>query len=117
MQHFVKGEPLKGSRKIYVDGSLFPIRVGMREIVLSTGKCPVTNPDVVTVYDTSGPFGDADASVDLTRGVLPLREGWIEARGDTLKLEEVSSEYGRARLADESLSHLRFGHVNKQPRK
>lgn len=117
MQYIVNGEPLKGSRKIYVDGSLFPIRVGMREVVLSTGKCPVTNPDVVTVYDTSGPFGDEGSTVDLTRGLLPLREDWIAARGDTIKLEGLSSEYGRARLADEALNHLRFGHANKKPRK
>ncbi|TCO07474.1 phosphomethylpyrimidine synthase ThiC [Natronoflexus pectinivorans] len=117
MQNSIKGEPLRGSRKTYVEGKLFPIRVGMREIVLSTGNCPVTNPDTLTVYDTSGQFGDEKESVDLTNGVNPIREKWIESRNDTEKLKELSSEYGRARLADDSLSHLRFSHVNRNPRK
>lgn len=67
----IKGDPLKGSRKLYVTGNKFPIRVGMREILLSTKDKETGQPDTLAVYDTSGPFGDAGETVDLTRGVKP----------------------------------------------
>ncbi|MCA1745585.1 MAG: phosphomethylpyrimidine synthase ThiC, partial [Bacteroidales bacterium] len=117
MDKMIKGDPLKGSRKLYVTGTRFPITVGMREIVLSTKDKETGQPDTLAVYDTSGPFGDAEASVDLTRGVKPLREDWIEARGDTRRLSGLSSDYGRQRLMDASLDHLRFNHARKHPRK
>ncbi len=113
----IKGDPLKGSRKLYVTGTRFPITVGMREIVLSTKDKKSGQPDTLAVYDTSGPFGDAEETVDLTRGVKPLREDWIEARGDTQRLSGLSSDYGRQRLMDASLDHLRFNHAQKHPRK
>jgi len=71
--------PLPASRKIHVPGSLFPdIRVALREIDLepSSGEPPVR------VYDTSGPYSDPAASIDIARGLPALRRPWIEARGD-----------------------------------
>jgi len=47
----------------------------MREVVLS-GEPPLR------LYDTSGPYTDPDARVDVTRGLPPLRLGWILERGD-----------------------------------
>jgi phosphomethylpyrimidine synthase len=115
MQYKIKGEPIRGSRKTYVDGSLHPMRVGMREIVLSTGTCPVTSPDTFTVYDTSGSFGDSDQTIDLTLGLPQLRRQWIDDRNDTERLSGLSSQYGRKRLNDTSLDGLRFGHVCRTP--
>ena len=43
----------------------------------------------------SVPFGDAQACIDLTRGLAPLREEWIAARGDSERLSAPSSKYGR----------------------
>ncbi|KZD04918.1 phosphomethylpyrimidine synthase ThiC [Oceanibaculum pacificum] len=71
--------PLPASRKMHVAGNLFPdIRVAMREIDLepSSGEPPVR------VYDTSGPYSDPAASIDISRGLPALRRSWIEARGD-----------------------------------
>jgi phosphomethylpyrimidine synthase len=71
--------PLPASRKIHVPGSLFPdIRVALREIDLepSSGEKPVR------VYDTSGPYSDPAASIDIAHGLPALRRPWIEARGD-----------------------------------
>ncbi|MBU0798965.1 MAG: phosphomethylpyrimidine synthase ThiC [Alphaproteobacteria bacterium] len=71
--------PLPASRKIHVPGSIFPdIRVALREIDLepSSGEKPVR------VYDTSGPYSDPAASIDIARGLPTLRRPWIEARGD-----------------------------------
>ncbi|MDX2177882.1 MAG: phosphomethylpyrimidine synthase ThiC [Candidatus Sumerlaeia bacterium] len=107
-------EPISGSRKVYVAGELHPdIRVPMREIVLhptpsrAPGGKPADNPPV-TVYDTSGPYTDADAALDPRHGLPRLRAAWIERRGDTVELDAPTSLYGQRRLADEGLDHLRL---------
>ncbi|WP_417627538.1 phosphomethylpyrimidine synthase ThiC [Pararhodobacter aggregans] len=71
--------PLPASTKRHVAGQVHPgIRVPMRDIALhpSAGEPPVT------VYDASGPYTDPAVTTDITRGLPPLREGWIAARGD-----------------------------------
>lgn len=107
------------SEKVYLKGTIFPdIRVGMRRVNLM----PTVSVDAdgnetrrenapVLVYDTSGPFGDKDASIDLKKGLPRLREPWILKRGGVERLSRLSSEYGRERLADKSLDHLRFEHI------
>ena len=69
-------EPFPASTKVYVDGALPGVKVPMREIAL-------TNGERVTVYDTSGPYTDPTAEIDVRKGLAPVRAGWIEARGDT----------------------------------
>ncbi len=99
-------QPLPNSRKVYVG----PLRVPMREIVQSGG-----NP-ALHVYDTSGPYTDPAAKIDIRKGLAPLREGWIRARNDTELLPGPSSAYGRARLEDPKLAELRFD-LHRRPRK
>ncbi len=99
-------KPFPKSKKVYVQGSRPDILVPMREISLSdTGG--EKNPPV-HVYDTSGPYTDPDARIDITKGLSPIRMKWIMERGDTEELRELSSSYGRARLEDSSLSALRM---------
>jgi phosphomethylpyrimidine synthase len=103
-------QPLPNSRKIYVEGSRHDIRVPMREI--AQADTPVSfgaeeNPPLV-VYDTSGPYTDPAARIDIRTGLPPLRARWIEERGDTVELAEPSSAYGRERLGDTALGGLRF---------
>ncbi|MCT4639082.1 MAG: phosphomethylpyrimidine synthase ThiC [Bacteroidales bacterium] len=110
--------PIPGSKKIYVKGKLHNISVAMREIELSDtvdtdGNVEKNAP--VTVYDTSGPYTDVNANVDLTKGLPRLREKWIEDREDVVRLEGLSSEYGQQRLGDTSLDELRFEHVVTKP--
>ena len=107
-----------GSKKIYMQGKLFPdIKVGMRQVTLTPtvrivdGKREMEQNAPVTVYDTSGAFGDSNIEVDLKKGLPRMRESWIEQRGDTEVLKEISSEYGRMRRDDHSLDHLRFEHI------
>ena len=95
-------KPLPSSEKVYVTGSREDLRVPMRAVSQSEG-----NPTIL-VYDTSGPYTDPKARIDIRKGLPPLREKWIEERGDTELLEGPSSEYGRARLADSKLAELRF---------
>ncbi len=110
--------PLPNSRKIYVSGSRPDIRVPMREISQSdtpTNMGGEKNPPIY-VYDCSGPYTDPTAQIDLRQGLAPLREQWIEERGDTERLPAQSSSYGRARLIDPQLAELRLAHV-QQPRR
>ncbi|PCG08991.1 phosphomethylpyrimidine synthase ThiC [Sphingomonas ginsenosidimutans] len=66
--------PIRGSRKIHVG----PLKVAMRAIDLepSCGEPPLN------VYDTSGPYTDPDARIDIMAGLPALRRDWIVARGD-----------------------------------
>ncbi|HEX5312120.1 phosphomethylpyrimidine synthase ThiC [Aquabacterium sp.] len=69
-------EPLPASRKVYVQGSHEGVRVPMREVTL-------TNGETVTLYDCSGPYTDPNVAIDVTRGLPPVREAAVIARGDT----------------------------------
>ncbi|GAB1394430.1 phosphomethylpyrimidine synthase ThiC [Rhodocyclaceae bacterium] len=111
-------QPLPNSRKIYITGSRPDIRVPMREITQADTPTEMggeKNPPI-TVYDCSGPYTDPAARIDIRQGLPALRERWIEERGDTERLTEQSSTYGRSRLADPELAALRLAHV-QQPRR
>ncbi len=79
-------KPLPNSRKVYISGKIHAdIRVPFREISLAptktmSGAIELNEP--VRVYDTSGPWGDPNEDVDVTRGLPPLRAKWIRDRGD-----------------------------------
>jgi phosphomethylpyrimidine synthase len=75
--------PLPASRKILVEGSRPDIRVPMRQIALHASA----NEPPLTVYDTSGPYTDPDAKIDIHAGLPRLREGWIAGSGDTESYE------------------------------
>ena len=69
--------PFPASCKAYLPGQLHPdLRVPVRDITL-------TNGEQVSVYDTSGPYTDPDAVIDVRRGLPGVRSAWIAARGDT----------------------------------
>jgi phosphomethylpyrimidine synthase len=71
--------PLPASRKIHVAGHVHPeLRVAMREIELAEGS----GEPPVRVYDTSGPYSDPQAEIDINQGLPELRKPWILARGD-----------------------------------
>src|ERR671937_463156 len=99
-------QPLPNSRNMYV----VALRVPMREITQTGGNAPIV------VYDTSGPYTDPDARIDIRSGLPALREPWISARADTAMLDGPSSEYGRRRLADPKLAELRFD-LHRKPRR
>ena len=111
-------KPLPQSRKVYIQGSRPDIRVPMREIGQSdtpAGKGAEKNP-AIYVYDTSGPYTDPEAKIDIRAGLPPLREKWIAAREDTEILSGPASAYGRQRLADPQLAEMRFD-LKRQPRR
>jgi phosphomethylpyrimidine synthase len=97
--------PIRGSRKIHVG----PRRVAMREIHLepSSGEPPVR------VYDTSGPYTDPEALIDISVGLPELRGGWIRARGDVEEKDqrEVRPEDNGQLGPDRSGGVESFAHV------
>ena len=101
---------MPASRKIYLAGSRPDIRVPMREIALSGGNPPLR------LYDTSGPYTDPDAQVDIKLGLPPLRLPWILGRSDVEELPGPSSLYRRQRESDPSLGGVRFASVRRPVR-
>ena len=81
---------------MYETGSRADIRVPMREITLDDthSSAGVEKNPPVYVYDTSGPYTDPDVAVDVRRGLPALRERWIEERGETDRLEYLTSDTG-----------------------
>ncbi len=82
--------PLPNSRKVYVG----ELRVPMREITQSGANPPIM------VYDTSGPYTDPEARIDIRKGLPALREKWIAERNDSQQLSGPSSEFGKQRLSE-----------------
>lgn len=108
------------SEKIYKHGVLYPdIKVAMRRInqyptVTIEDGHRVERPNApVTVYDTSGPFTDPDYRHDINKGLPRARAEWVKHREDTIELDEITSEYGKERLADKSLDAIRFPELHR----
>ncbi|ASB90402.1 Phosphomethylpyrimidine synthase [Bacillus sonorensis] len=113
-----------GSRKVYVEGSRPDIRVPMREIALSptTGSFGEEENEPVRVYDTSGPYTDANETVDIHKGLKPLRADWIKERGDTEEYEgrEIKPEdngYKKQHQANHSYPWLKRKPLRAKPGK
>ena len=79
-------EPFPASTKNYLTGSRADLRVPVRDILL-------TNGEQVSVYDTSGPYTDPTAAIDVRQGLASVRGAWIAERADTESYE------GRVRKA------------------
>ena len=80
----VTAPPFPHSKKIHVQGSRPDLRVAMREVIQSDtrdGDASHPNPPI-PVYDTSGPYTDADYVVSLPKGLPALRDAWIAERKD-----------------------------------
>ncbi|QUL37888.1 phosphomethylpyrimidine synthase ThiC [Erythrobacter sp. JK5] len=104
--------PIRGSRKIHVGARTGSgVRVAMREIDLEGGEAPVR------VYDTSGPYTDPDAAIDINAGLPGLRSKWIEGRGDVERYDgrEVKPEDNGQLGPDRSGGVPQFPNVVKRP--
>ncbi|MGM0873281.1 MAG: phosphomethylpyrimidine synthase ThiC [Bacillota bacterium] len=82
-------KPFPGSKKVFVQGSTPDIQVPVREI--SQGPTQNTygeevNPPI-QVYDTSGPYTDVTAEIDIRKGLPRVREQWILDRNDVERYE------------------------------
>jgi len=112
-------QPLPNSTKVYVAGSRPDLRVPMREIhqaATPTDFGGEQNPPVY-VYDTSGPYSDPAADIDIRSGLPSVRSAWIAERGDSESLPGLSSQFGRECAADPATAELRFTGLHRTPRR
>ncbi|HTW73784.1 MAG TPA: phosphomethylpyrimidine synthase ThiC [Steroidobacteraceae bacterium] len=107
----VATEPLPASRKIHQSGTLYPeVRVPMRQIELH----PTAHEPPLSVYDSSGPYTDPEARIDIERGLPRVREPWIEARGDTERYPGRAVRRARAGGAVTQLAYARAGIITPE---
>ena len=101
--------PIRGSRKIHVG----PLKVAMREIDLEPGS----GEPPVRVYDTSGPYTDPNARIDIMAGLPALRRDWIIGRGDVEEYDAraIQPEDNGLKGPDRSGGVQPFPHVVKRP--
>src|SRR5580704_17895285 len=70
--------PIAGSRKIYsAPDAALDLRVPLREIALSEAAAE----EPVRIYDPSGIYTEADAAIDVERGLKRSRIEWVKERG------------------------------------
>jgi phosphomethylpyrimidine synthase len=68
--------PISASSKVYSSPvGQADVRVPFREIALSEGE------PAFRAYDPSGPYTDAEANIDVEKGLPRLRAAWIKSRG------------------------------------
>jgi phosphomethylpyrimidine synthase len=86
-QNGITTQPLPASHKLYIQSPKFSdVRVAMRAVHLSSGNGHVSSGHgdhssaPVIIYDTSGPYTEANANTDIRRGLNPLRLNWIRER-------------------------------------
>ena len=89
--------PLAGSRKVYSSPQGHDdVQVPFREIALTEGPS-------FQVYDTSGAYTDAGASIDVRQGLPPLRAAWIAGREG---LPVTQLELARAGIVTKEMAYI-----------
>ncbi|GAE30602.1 hydroxymethylpyrimidine phosphate synthase ThiC [Halalkalibacter hemicellulosilyticusJCM 9152] len=80
---------LPGSKKVYVQGSRESIQVPMREISLTptVKEDSEEHNEPLRVYDSSGPYTDENVTIDIEKGLPPIREQWILERNNVEYIE------------------------------
>jgi phosphomethylpyrimidine synthase len=109
--------PFPASSKIHVAGSMPGVRVPFRQVQLHPTRDfqdRLTENEPVVLYDTSGPYTDSAAAIDVAKGLKPLRQEWIKGRGDVEELPGATSLYRKLRERDQDLDAIRF-HADRKP--
>jgi phosphomethylpyrimidine synthase len=110
-------KPFPASNKVYVTGSRPDLRVPIRAVSLSPTRDfdgTLTANEPVILYDTSGPYTDPLATIDLAHGLAPMRLSWIRERQDVEELPGATSLYRKLRERDPELDKIRF-HADRLP--
>ncbi|WP_375380008.1 phosphomethylpyrimidine synthase ThiC [Geothrix oryzae] len=110
-------KPFPASKKIHVAGTLPGVQVPLRQIQLHPTrdfKDQLTENEPVVLYDTSGPYTDPTVTIDVAKGLRPLRQDWILGRGDVEELPGATSLYRKLRERDKELDAIRF-HADRKP--
>jgi phosphomethylpyrimidine synthase len=101
--------PISGSSKVYNPPDGHPdVRVPFREIALSKGS----GEPPLRVYDSSGPYTDAAARIDVEQGLPRHRAAWLDERGGvktyegrTVRPEDNGNVSGRALAPEFPVRH------------
>ncbi|HJV49598.1 MAG TPA: phosphomethylpyrimidine synthase ThiC, partial [Geothrix sp.] len=110
-------KPFPASTKIHVAGTQPGVQVPFREIKLNPTRDfrdQLTENEPVRLYDTSGPYTDPNVTIDVAKGLKPLRLDWIQGRGDVEELPGATSLYRKLRERDKDLDAIRF-HADRKP--
>ncbi|MDH3587900.1 MAG: phosphomethylpyrimidine synthase ThiC [Gammaproteobacteria bacterium] len=102
--------PLPGSRKVYIGGSQDDVQVPMREVRQADTPAvfnAMPNPPIA-IYDTSGPYTDPQADIDLQQGLAGIRENWITGRNDTELLDGATAQFTQDRNVADQIAAVRF---------
>ena len=110
--HSITTEPLPASTKVYVESeSMNEVQVPMRKIDLTDGSS-------VTVYDTSGPYTDPTAEIDVYQGLTDVRSKWVESREDTELYEgRVIQAIDNGHSDEEKATEFFNQDLQRQPRR
>jgi phosphomethylpyrimidine synthase len=109
--------PFPASTKIHVTGLRLGVQVPFRQIQLHPTRDyqdRLTENEPVVLYDTSGPYTDPAVTIDVSKGLRPLRQDWILGRGDVEELPGATSLYRKLRERDKELDAIRF-HADRKP--
>jgi phosphomethylpyrimidine synthase len=91
--------PLPGSCKRYSSpDDHADLAVPFREIALGGGE------PAFRVYDTSGPYTDPAAAIDVKRGLPHLRAPWVEARRSSGLVTQL--EFARAGIITKEMAYI-----------
>ena len=106
-------------KKIYIQGELFPLQVGMKKVVLTDTIKNIKNPNGSTtqqrisngelnIYDTSGVFGDENHKFEVKKGIPRIREAWHKEDDNFEQLASFSSQYTNEQEQDQEVEKIAF---------
>jgi len=104
-------KPFPSSEKTHVQGSRADLQVPLRRVKLQPTRefdGTLTPNESILLYDTTGPYTDPNAQIDLAKGLAPLRLPWILERADVEELAASTSVYRQLRERDADLDAIRF---------
>jgi phosphomethylpyrimidine synthase len=110
-------KPFPASTKIHVAGTRPGVQVPFRSVQLHATRDfqdRLTENEPLVLYDTSGPYTDPAVTIDVAKGLKPLRQDWILGRGDVEELPGATSLYRKLRERDRDLDAIRF-HADRKP--
>ena len=115
-----QGQPqFPASRKFYREGQNSGVRAPFRQVELTptSGRFGQESNPPLNIYDTSGPYTDPAAVLDLREGLPALRRPWILGRGGVEETEPTQVFLGRQNRAQPfpGLQRRPLRGVNGQP--
>ena len=105
-------DPLPGSEKVYVQSeNMLDVRVPMRKINLTDGTD-------ITLYDTSGPYTDSNADIDVHKGLPNVRSAWLDDSQDSeLYQGRDTKPEDNGLVSEEKAFQFYNPHLQRQPRR